>query len=171
MSKREQGTFTVEFAIIAAALFMVLFAVIELAHVLWIWNTATEATRRGARVAAVCPINHPAVAEVTVFAQPGGGPSSPILSGLSTGNVSVEYLNQYGDPDTDFQDIAYVRVSLNNYAFTPLIPFVNVDFTLPPFETTIPSESLGYIPNRDDPTADPVCSCYGSPGPTTNCEL
>jgi hypothetical protein len=171
MSKREQGTFTVEFAIIAAALFIVLFAVIELAHLLWIWNTATEATRRGARVAAVCPINHPAVPEVTVFAQPGGGPGSPILKDLSTANVSVEYLNQDGDPDTDFRDIAFVRVSLNNYTFTPLIPFVNVDFTLPPFETTIPSESLGYIPDPDDPVADPVCSCYGSPGPTTNCEL
>ena len=171
MRKQEQGIFTVEFAIIAATLFIVLFAVIELAHVLWIWNTASEATRRGARVAAVCPINHPAVAEVTVFAQPGGGPDSPILNGLSTSNVSVEYLDEDGDPDTDFRDIAYVRVLLSNYTFTPLIPFVNVDFTLPPFETTIPSESLGYIPDVDDPTADPVCSCYGSTGPTTNCEL
>jgi hypothetical protein len=171
MSKREQGLFTVEFAIAATALFIVMFAVIELARIIWVWNTVDEATRRGARVAAVCPINHPAVPEVTIFAQPGGGPDSPILQGLSTGNVNVQYLDQDGNPDTDFQDIRFVRVSINNYSITPLIPFVRTVFTLPPFETTIPSESLGYIPDVDDPLADPVCSCYGSPGPTTNCVL
>jgi hypothetical protein len=171
MKNRDGGTFTVEFAIVAAALFIVLFAVIEVAHILWIWNTATEATRRGARVAAVCPINHPAVAEIAVFGPPGGGTDSPILQDVSTGNVAVAYLDEDGTAETVFEEIRYVRVSLNNYTFTPLIPFVNVDITLPPFETTIPSESLGYIPNVDDPTADPVCSCYGSPGPTTNCVL
>lgn len=171
MKHRERGTFTVEFAIIAAALFIVLFAVIELSRIIWIWNTATEATRRGARVAAVCPINHPAVPEVTVFGPPGGGADSPILRDLSTGNVTVQYLAQDGTPDTDFEDIRYVRVSINNYSLTPLIPFVNTNFTLPPFETTIPSESLGYIPNVDNPDAAPECRCYGTTGPTVNCEV
>jgi len=171
MSKREQGIFTVEFAIIATALFIVLFAVIELSRILWVWNTIDEATRRGARLAAVCPINHPAVPEVTVFAQPGGGPDSPILQGLSTANVSVQYLDQNGDPNTVFNDIQFVRVSIINYSITPLIPFVTTVFTLPPFETTLPSESLGYIRDVDNPTAPPVCSCFGSPGPTVNCFL
>lgn len=171
MSKREQGLFTVEFAIIATALFMVLFAVIELSRIIWVWNTIDEATRRGARLAAVCPINHPAVPEVTVFAQPGGGPDSPILGGLSTANVNVQYLDQDGDPDTDYEDIRFVRVSINNYSITPMIPFVNTVFTLPPFTTTLPSESLGLIPDPDDPTAAAVCSCFGSSGPPVNCVL
>lgn len=162
MKKREQGLFLVEFAIIAAALFILLFALIELARIIWIWNTADEATRRGARVAAVCPIDHPAVPEATIFAQPGSGGPSPILRGLTTANVQVDYLDANGDPETTFGEINYVRVSLVNYQVTPLIPFINTTFTLPPFDTTIPSESLGFIPNPANPTATPVCSCFGT---------
>jgi len=170
MRKRQQGLFIVEFAIIAVALFIVVFTVLELARIVWIWNTADEATRRGARVAAVCPINHPAVAEATVFAPAGGGPNSPILRGLSaTDNVTVTYLDENGAEDTDFTDIRYVRVSLRNYTVTPLIPFIDVTFTLPPFETTIPSESLGLVPDPDNPDDPPVCSCFGSTGPTVDC--
>ncbi len=47
MKKREQGLFLVEFAIIAAALFILLFALIELARIIWIWITGDEDTRRG----------------------------------------------------------------------------------------------------------------------------
>jgi Flp pilus assembly protein TadG len=171
MKKRQQGLFIVEFAIIAVAVFIVLFTILELARVIWVWNTADEATRRGARVAAVCPINHPAVAEATVFAPAGGGPNSPILRGLTTSNVTVMYLDENGAEDNDYNDIRYVRVALSNYTITPLIPFVNTEFTLPSFETTIPSESLGLIPDPDNPGNPPVCSCFGSTGPTTECEL
>jgi len=162
MKKREQGTFIVEFAIIAAALFLVLFAVMELSRIIWIWNTADEATRRGARVAAVCPIGHPGVARATVFADPSGSgaATSPILRGLTTANVTVDYLdasggNQGGAPV--FNNTRYVRVSLSGYTVTPLIPFINTTITLPDFETTIPSESLGLIPPADPP----VCGCFG----------
>jgi len=161
MKKSEQGLYLVEFAIIAAALFIVLFAVIELSRIIWIWNTADEATRRGARVAAVCPINDPAIAEATIFATAGSGGPSPILRGLDTSNVSVEYLDEDGDAETTFGDIEYVRVSLSDYTVTPLIPFINTTFTLPSFETTIPSESLGLIPDPDAPTATARCSCFG----------
>jgi Flp pilus assembly protein TadG len=161
MKKSEQGLFLVEFAIIAAALFLVLFAVIELSRIIWIWNTADEATRRGARVAAVCPIDHPAVPEATIFATAGSGGPSPILRGLTTANVSVAYLDEVGDAETSYELVKYVRVSLNNYTVTPLIPFINTTFTLPAFETTIPSESLGLIPDPDNPTAAARCSCFG----------
>ena len=161
MKKSERGLFLVEFAIIAAALFLVLFAVIELSRIIWIWNTADEATRRGARVAAVCPIDHPAVPEATIFATAGSGGPSPILRGLTTANVSVAYLDEVGDAETSYELVKYVRVSLNNYTVTPLIPFINTTFTLPAFETTIPSESLGLIPDPDNPTAAARCSCFG----------
>ena len=162
MKNREQGLFLVEFAIIAVVLFILLFALIELARIIWIWNTADEATRRGARVAAVCPINHPAVPEATIFAQAGSGGPSPILRNLTTNNVEVKYLDANGDDEDTFGDIKYVRVSLVNYTVTPLIPFINTTFTLPDFETTIPSESLGLLPDPDNPAAAPVCSCFGT---------
>ncbi len=171
MKKKQHGLFIVEFAIISVALFMVLFTVMELARLIWIWNTADEATRRGARVAAVCPLNHPAVAEATVFAPAGTGPNSPILRGLTTGNVTVTYHDATGAINTTFEEIRYVRVSLSDYTVTPLVPFVDTTFTLPPFETTIPSESLGLIPDPDNPGAAPVCECFGTPGPAVNCQV
>jgi Flp pilus assembly protein TadG len=163
MKKNEQGLFIVEFAIIAAALFVVLFAVMELARIIWVWNTADEATRRGARVAAVCPIDDTAVECVTVFAAPdcGSTGNSPILRGLSTSNVTVSYLDSDGTVlgTPTFDDTRFVRVSLSGYTISPLIPFIDTTFTLPPFETTIPSESLGLVPDPDNPTAAPVFDC------------
>lgn len=161
MKKTAQGIYLVDFAIVAVMLFTVLFLVIELSRIIWVWNTADEATRRGARVAAVCPIDHPAVLETTIFATAGDGGPSPILRGLDTSNVSVAYLDEVGDTETVFEDIKYVRVSLSNYTVTLLIPFIDATITLPPFETTIPSESLGLIPDPDDLTAAARCGCFG----------
>jgi len=164
MKKKVRGTFIVEFAIISVALFIVLFSVMELARIIWIWNTADEATRRGARVAAVCPIDHPSVPKVTVFADPSGGSTtSPILKGLTTSNVSVSYLDEDGADlggAATFDNTRYVRVSLSGFTVTPLIPFIDLNFTLPSFETTIPSESLGLIPDPDNPTDPPVFDCF-----------
>jgi Flp pilus assembly protein TadG len=144
MKNRQGGLTTVEFAIIAAVFFLVLFGVIEIGRALFVWNTLTEATRRGARVAAVCGINHPAIARVTVFGDPASATNSPILSGLSTANVAVDYLQDDGvTTTTTFRDIEYVRVRIIGYQHNVLIPFASQLLTAPPFETTLPKESLG----------------------------
>ena len=168
MKKREQGLFTVEFAIIAAVMFLILFTVIELSRLIYVWNTANEATRRGARVAAVCPIGHPAVLQETVFARSGSGSDSPILYNLTTGNVDVKYLAADGITETtNFQSVSYVSVAIVNYQLTLLIPFIDKTLSMPTFETTLPAESLGFIPDLDDPGAAPLCSCFNIPAPCT----
>ncbi len=146
MRSRQQGTTTVEFAIIAAAALIVLFGVIEVSRALFVWNTITEATRRGARVAAVCPMYHPAIKRVTMFGKPNGSNSSPVLAGLSSANISLLYLDKDGNVTMDYLDVAYVRVGIYNYQHTLLIPFVGQTITVPSFSTTLPAESLGYIP-------------------------
>jgi Flp pilus assembly protein TadG len=154
--RKQRGTTTVEFAIIAAAALTVLFGVIEVGRAFYVWNTVAEMTRRGARVAAVCPVNHPAVAEITIFNRPGGGANSSLLNNLTTGNVNVEYLDEDGTPTATFTEIDYVRVSIVNYQHTMLIPFALTTIPVPPFSTTIPAESLGYIPDLD------VRQCFGT---------
>ena len=136
MNSRQKGIYTVEFAIIGAVFFMILFGVIEVARALFVWNTITEATRRGARVAAVCPPNDPAVKKVAVFGSADG--TSTVLEGLTIGHVQLGY----GAGDR-------VSVSIQGYTHNLIIPFLPdsvTHLTVPPFETTIPSESLGYIP-------------------------
>jgi len=162
LKKNQRGAYVVEFAIIAAVMFIVLFAAIELSRMIWVWNTLDEATRRGARLAAVCPINDPSIPEVTVFNSPGDGTDSPILQGLHPDHVDVKYLVSDGvNTSATFEDVRYVRVSINctgclfngeKYKFKPLIPFFNTaGFELPAFETTLPSESLGYVPDSSPP--------------------
>jgi Flp pilus assembly protein TadG len=154
-TRRQRGTTTVEFAIVATVLFTVLFGVIEVGRALFVWNTLTEATRRGARVAAVCPVNHASVARVAVFGEPLAGDASPILSNLRTANVQVDYLDETGTSTAIFEDIRYVRVGITNYQHRLIIPFLTTTITAPPFTTTLPAESLGIIPELG------VRQCYG----------
>ncbi|MGH8596018.1 MAG: TadE/TadG family type IV pilus assembly protein [Gammaproteobacteria bacterium] len=147
----QKGVYSVEFAIVGAVFFLVLFGVIEIARALFVWNTIAEATRRGARVAAVCnPTNNTFVGQVAVFNAPGGGSASPVLNGLTTGNVSVQYLNAGGTPGAVGAAIEYVRVSITGYTHQLIIPFLPAsvtNLTVPSFSTTLPAESLGYVPD------------------------
>lgn len=147
MMKRQKGIYTVEFAIIGVVFFLVLFGVIEIARALFVWNTIGEVTRRGARIAVVCPVNHTAIKEIAVFNGPGGGSASPVLKGLTTGNVTVEYL-----PADGVAADGYVRVQVSGYLHQLVIPFLPAsvtNLTVPAFSTTLPAESLGHNYDTD----------------------
>src|SRR5512137_2045645 len=126
MKRRQQGSTVVEFAIIGALLMAALLATLEFGRALYTVNMLTEATRRGARMAAVCPVGDPKPAQVAVFAN--GGASSTIVSGLTTANVQVQYLDTSGvvvaSPGTaaGFSQIRYVRVRIVGFTQTLLIP-------------------------------------------------
>lgn len=165
--KRQHGLATVEMAVIGAVMFMVLFAVIEFGRMLWSWETLAEATRRGARVAAVCPPfgNGAAVpARVALFRNTDGtGPG--IMPGLDLANILVRYLDEDGATIAtpacgNFDDIRYVEVSIQNYQINLTIPFVNNLVPSPDFRTTLAAENLGFVPDPADPTA-PGFHCYG----------
>lgn len=158
MNTRQKGIYTVEFAIVGVALFMILFGVIEVARAMFAYNTMAEVTRRGARVAAVCSADDVAtVKRAAVFSIAGGGGSdaSPILNGLSVSNVNVEYLGEDGASGAAGGDIKYVRVSITGYQHELLIPFVGSTLPETVFKssTTLPAESLGYAPPGGNPCA------------------
>jgi hypothetical protein len=116
----------------------VMLAVIELSRAMFTLSVLNEGTRRGARVAAVCPLNDPAIVQTTMFAT---------LPGMTAQNVVVEYLNQaggvLGDPAGNFGAIDYVRVRVVNYQIQLWIPFLAAAFGTPEFAVTLPRESLG----------------------------
>ena len=107
----------------------------------------------------MCPPNHGAIGRVAVFAGPGSGGRSPIIQGLSSDNIAVEYLDAGGvvlaDPVGGFGNIRYVRTRVVGFQHALLIPFVGGALTMeaPPFLATLPRESLG-IPREG---AQPVC--------------
>jgi hypothetical protein len=155
MRHQQKGLYIVEFALVAALFFVLLFGMIEFARALFVWNTLTEATRRGARLAAVCPVGHASIANVTVFNAPGAGGASPILPTLNTSDVVTDYLDQAGAVTGILDDIRYVRVSIVGFSHVLLIPALlpglpAMTLTAPTFETTLPSESLGCVPDMDN---------------------
>ena len=121
MKKRQQGLTTVEAAIGAALMLIVIFGCIEIARAIFVWNFLDEATRRGARVAAVCPIDHPAVARAAIFADPINGTNSPHVRNLEPGDIVVEYMDADGVSPSGFEETRFVHVSIvDNFKLTLL---------------------------------------------------
>lgn len=152
----QHGTATLEFALAGLVFFVVLFGIFELGRILFTWNTLTEATRRGAYWATVCPVNHAGIARAAVFQAGNNNGNSTFLTPLSPDMIKLEYLNQVGNPlaapVTDYLSIRFVRVSIRTgIAFPLLIPGLDKTITLPDFATTLPVESLGV--SRDNATS------------------
>jgi hypothetical protein len=159
MMKKQRGTTTVEFAIIGSVAMLTLLGVIEMSRLLFVMNAMGEATRRGVRVAVVCQINDPVIAQTAVF-NSSGGANSPIINGLSTANIDVRYLNAVGAPITgDLSDpdtyglIRYVQVSIVNFQHQMVLPLPIGPLNMPPMPSTLPRESLGV------PRAEAVMDC------------
>lgn len=153
----QKGAETVEFAMIAVLLFAVLFAIIEIGRALFVWNALAEATRRGARMAAVCPYQSPVPAQVAIFDVIGGAlGTSPIINGLTPAMVNVGYLDKNGVVTADQTLIKFAQVSITGYTYTLIIPLWGSSFTAPAFTTTLPTESLGAVPTY--PPAGPAAT-------------
>ena len=148
---RQRGITTVEFALIGLIALVTLFAVVEVARVFFVFNALEEATRRGARVAAVCQVNDPAIAQIASFTASGTG----VVGGLSPANIAVDYLdsagNLLGNPMGAYGAINYVRVRIVNYTHQLLIPLFVLSIPVPAFPATVPRESLGVWPGGFSP--------------------
>lgn len=137
---------TVEFALVAAVLFTMIFGVIEVARAFFVSSALDEATRRGARMAAVCPINDAAIYQAAAF-------DNAVIPDLDAGDITVEYLNNAGvvvnNPSelAGFRQIRYVQVRVVGYQHQMIIPFVSALIIMPQYATVLPRESLG-IPRQ-----------------------
>lgn len=140
--KTQQGMSTVEFALVAVVLFTMIFGVIEIARAFFVTSLLDEATRRGARVAVVCPINDPAIFQAAAF-------NNTLIPDLDAGDITVEYLDDANavianpaDP-VAFRSIEFVRVRVVGYQHQMFIPFVAALIVMPEYATVLPRESLG----------------------------
>jgi len=170
--KSQRGAALPEFALIALVFFTLLFSAIEVGRWLFTWNTLVEATRRGARIAAVCPLFDDYIKIATVFGTPSQtrpipAQDSPVVRGLSSSLVKITYYSvedatttkkyeTLTDANANIAKIKLVEVGLVNldktnwnYRFiAPIIGGILGDSTdhilFPPtVSTTLPTESLG----------------------------
>jgi Flp pilus assembly protein TadG len=143
----QKGAETVEFAIIALLFFAIIFAIIEFGRALFVWNALTEATRRGARMAVVCPYQSPIPKQVAIYDVIAGSlGTSPIIADLTPAMINVSYLDETGIATANQKLIKFVQVTLSGYTHTLIIPFWGSTKMAPPFTTTLSSESLGAVP-------------------------
>jgi Flp pilus assembly protein TadG len=142
--KYQKGLSAVEFALVAAVLFVLIFAVIEVGRAFFVASALDEATRRGARMAAVCPVGDPAIVQAAAF-------DNSLIPDLDASDIVVEYLDVagavVGSPGTGagFRQIRYVRVRVVGFQHQLFIPFAIAltPFFMPEFAASLPRESLG----------------------------
>ena len=125
----QRGATALEFALTATVFLMLMIGMMEMGRVFYYWNTATEATRLGARVAAVCDIG-----DSDIKAK-----MHDMLDVLPISSITVAYTP---DPCT-VDNCRYVTVSIdNNVPIATYIPFVSLSLSLPAMSTTLPRESM-----------------------------
>jgi Flp pilus assembly protein TadG len=135
----ERGSTLVEYAIAATVFMTVMFGVIEFGRALWVHNALADAARRGARYAVLHSADIDKVKNVVVYDNEDGG-SQPMVTNLTTGNVTVNYSGLGVNTGT-------VTVSITDYQFQFVVPLVGTTITMPNYTTTLTGESSGFVPD------------------------
>jgi len=156
---RQSGAVTIEFALTYVGLILpVTFAIIFTAELLWVWHSAIEWTREGARYAAThcwqsdasnvsgyMRNNVPLNIDQAQFA---GGPAEIAISYYAKDPSSGAYVDFTCSGDcsvTCVPDLVIVTVS--GYQFTKFLNYLGLNpIPLPDFTTTLPVEGAGCNP-------------------------
>jgi Flp pilus assembly protein TadG len=158
--KGESGSAVAEFAVVAGFFLMMMIAIIEFGRLLYTHNALTDATRRGARYAVLNRENAKCAEEVVVYGETNINPGTcaptgqPLINGLTTANVNVDYEGADDDDDPATPPTAYgtnlgiATVTIQNYTFNLSIPFVGQTLNMPTYRTTLTAESAGWIPKN-----------------------
>lgn len=156
MSRRARGLTTVEFAVAAVVVFLVLFTAIEFARAMFVRAVLEEGARRAARLGAVSSPDAGTIAtlrELACFGE--AGVCGSFLPGLTPAAIAVRYLDHAGavvaSPSTDPTSIRHVQVQVSaagaaSYRLPLLIPFVEVSFPVGSIVSVQPAQSLGVNP-------------------------
>jgi len=157
-ANKQRGAALFEFAIVATVFFTMLFGVIEFGRFFWTHNALRDAARRGARYATIRKNDAAgiqAVKYMVVYGDPNANPATatPVAPGLTSSNVAVEYQNYNG-----ILLSSRASVSIVNYQFQFALPFVGATTTMPAYRTSLPGESVGFVP-CDVPAGNPLAPC------------
>lgn len=140
---QQRGVTAVEFALVVGIFFVFLIAILEMGRMLFYWNTATEATRLGARLAVVCNIDDASI-KARMMA---------LFPMLSPNNIRLDYQPANCTP-ANCEQIT-VSIVAAGAIIPTYVPFVPLSLTLPTFATTLPRESMQ---SASGGVANPVCT-------------
>jgi TadE-like protein len=142
LGRQQGGTAAVEMALVLLFLVQLMLGIVDFSRYLFAINSAAEATRLGARTAAVCSVNAPGVKNRMKFFLP---PST------TDSNINVSYLSM-GCASTE---TCVVSVSLTGVGLPSIAWFLPAVLPMPAFTTVLPRESLA---STIDSSSNPACS-------------
>ncbi|MGJ3256503.1 MAG: TadE/TadG family type IV pilus assembly protein [Alcanivorax sp.] len=155
--KRERGSTMVEMAITLPLFLLLIFAIIELALVIFTWTRAVDATRAGARYAIVndavtdiSSLDCSAVTDVTVTCDSANcadlmNEMNSLYQDLQAANVTVRYSCSSTGFSGNPRPVREVSVSIVGQEYELVLPGViglDPTLTLPDFTSTRVSEDL-----------------------------
>ena len=164
-NKNQRGAALVELAILSTVFFTVLFGILEFGRLLWTHNALQDAARRGARYATIRrddAAGNLAVKKMIVYGDPNANPStaSPVVSGLTTSDVTVVYQNYNGVQLSSKATVSITNpTSGQNYKFQFAIPLIGGILTMPAYKTTLPGESAGFVPCDNPAVGAALSAC------------
>jgi Flp pilus assembly protein TadG len=154
----ERGATLLEFAIVATVLLTTMFGIIEFNRLYWTHSALQDAARRGARYAITRTsdaASQQAVKNMVVYGDPNANPATatPLINGLTTSNVAIEYQNYNG-----ILLSSRATVSITNYKFKFDVPLIGTTISLGSYRTSLPGESAGIVPCNIS-SATPYAPC------------
>ena len=141
---RQRGVAAVELGILLIPLVMLAFGITEFGRALFQYNTLAKSTRDAARyLSQQGPGDSGDIAaakNIAVYGNPGGS-GSPLVPGLTTGNISVcdsvTCPATHALQPTGSGAVNLVTVTVTGYGFTSLVPFVVPSLTFNDISTTM----------------------------------
>lgn len=129
----QRGAAAAEFAVVSVVFLGLTIGVMEFARVMFIYSTAVEATRLGARLAVVCDEGDTDVKRRMRI----------MLDALTPDKINISY------PATDCSAASCdpVTVRIQNLTINTMIPFIPLSFPVPDFVTSLPAESRDSTDN------------------------
>jgi Flp pilus assembly protein TadG len=145
---RQSGSTAVEFALVLLLFLTFLLAVTDFGRMLYTWNAAAEATRAGARYAAVCDSGSN---KDQVLAR-----MQVLMPQLTSANLSLVWQDDLGNTTCTPSTCMGVTVTVNNLTYRWISPIAGLaalaPFPMPTFKTFLTREIM-----RQDPNSPTIC--------------
>ncbi|NCU85492.1 MAG: pilus assembly protein [Betaproteobacteria bacterium] len=152
------GSAFLEMAVGASMFLMLVFALIEFGRFMLTYNTTSEATRLGARLAATCTAGstdtaaHQRIRDKLAFWAKAGGYAIPAAATNSW--LTFSYFDASGAACTTAATCQTVQVATSGLSANLLIPGIPLTIALPAFPVRVVRETMNASPNG---TANPAC--------------
>jgi Flp pilus assembly protein TadG len=148
LHSRQSGSTAVEFALVLLLFLTFLLAVTDFGRMLYTWNAAAEATRAGARYAAVCDSGSNKDQVLTRM--------QVLMPQLTDANLSLVWQDELGNTSCTPSTCMGVTVTVNNLTYRWISPIAGLaalaPFPMPTFKTFLTREIM-----RQDPNSPTIC--------------